>query len=520
ISDDLTGNRPMQMTRPEQKPGMTMTRTEARSDSAGEGSTAAMEKFEQLRQRAVIQNKDGQDYVFHELRARLAQLKSKGQIDPDWEVIPTQAGSPADKIGADYLLINTRTEDVHMLDATSNSEKFDNPREHNVPVLREGGLIYFEPKWFDQLGHLKTDTDEPFEIQSGVRNFRADLNAQLRELANTESPFKLGEMPLPQITVADPVQAKAQIDQYLDWVKRNVDEPNVDDYIATVRKASKHLDITMRTTSEPQFNERVGRETDRAVLTWAINKLMGREPVDAASKAKSDVYFHAKSGHIVMRAEDGSNVDAGPVGPILQASRSHLLSTDALEEMVKPKQLEQIRAKYPKMTDQQIRNQLANIITNGANEIASGGRLGNGRPKIIDQVVNRLQGQPEDVLMGRVVAKPAAKPVDQPAAPPAVPKNVQLVADYVGNVWRQEGFTPLTADGHPDPLDVELVLDQMIQDPARSALKPGLEALLEAFQKQSPVAIMAIENALRTDGIVANRPGPTSTSGQSGPAPR
>jgi hypothetical protein len=58
-------------------------------------------------ERVISRGHDHQDFVQNQLRNTLTTLQKQGKVGNEWEVYPTKAGSPADKIGADYILVNT-----------------------------------------------------------------------------------------------------------------------------------------------------------------------------------------------------------------------------------------------------------------------------------------------------------------------------------------------------------------------------------------------------------------------------
>src|SRR5262249_12214859 len=141
------------------------------------------------------------------------KMKAEGKIGPDWEIFPTAVHSPADKAGADFLLVNKKTGEFHILDATSNPDKLTDPTSKNVASIRQKGIIHFDRTWFDRMGGLRVD-DLDAAISSGASGFEKRLSQQLEELTQQASPFKLGETPFPDFRTSDPSATGRQIDEF------------------------------------------------------------------------------------------------------------------------------------------------------------------------------------------------------------------------------------------------------------------------------------------------------------------
>ena len=109
-----------------------------------------------------------------------------------WEALPAQTGSTLDMIGGDVLLVNRRTGQMELIDASS--RRLDpttgaplsssESQKANVPLLREQGVIDALPRWFDLSGKVEFDQDSP-EQSRRVKEFAEDFSHRIKELTRT-----------------------------------------------------------------------------------------------------------------------------------------------------------------------------------------------------------------------------------------------------------------------------------------------------------------------------------------------
>ncbi len=471
-------------------------------DGAGGSTTpdlvrAKIEEIASLESR-INRNQDHQDFVQNHMRALMNTLKSQGKVDKEWNVYPTEAGSPSDAIGADYVLINGKTGEFHMLDATSNDSKYSKPDDHNVALMREPGLIYYEKPWFDEMGKLRTDPTEEAPIRDKVNQFQSDLAAQLIDLTHTPSLLNLGEAPLPSVIKLEDQSAKqAQINSFISWLEHkatsapeDLDAHQFEDFANTLKRgAGKHADKTAATQFSPEFNQRVEKAAEKVVASLAVAAELGRavEP-NHAGTSNSDIR-HFQQENRVNLERDGIIYQSKDMGPVLTEARGRLLKNDVLEQAISKGQMKELRAKYPTLTDERIIAKVSNRIVNLSNEIRTGGLLANGRRPMVEAVVNRLRSSTPANLLGEEASVP------QVAKPEKIPNNIRVRAEKFADVWKQENLpehkpgTPLDADY------VELVFDALMEGktgPERTAL----ESMYENFKQDDPITRRAVEEAL------------------------
>ncbi len=481
---------------------MTMMMMMEGKDGAGGSTTpdvvrAKVEEIAQHENR-INRNCDHQDYMQNHMRGVINGLKAEGKIAKEWNVYPTEAGSPADAIGADFVLLNSKTGEFHMLDATSNDSKYSKPADHNVALMREPGLIYYEKPWFDEMGKLRVDRSEDAPIRDKVAQFQRDLKAQLIDLTHTTSLLNLGEAPLPSvIKLEDPTAKQAQINSFISWLQGKaanspeaLDAHQFEDFANTLKRgAGKHADKTAATQFSPELNQRVEKAAEKVVTSLAVATELGRamEPNNSGAP-KSDIRHFQQENRINLE-RDGIIYQSKDMERVLVEARGRLLKTDVLEQAISKGQMKDLRAKYPNLTDEKIVAKVSNRIVNLSNEISSGGLLPNGRRPMVEEVVNRLRGNTPGNLLGEEV------PMPQVAKPAKIPNNIKVAASKFAELWKQENFPEHTPGVPLDADYVELAFDALMEgkpEAERSALK----AMHEAYKQDDPIARRAIEEAL------------------------
>ncbi len=483
------------------RPTTTMMMMEGKEGAGGSTTPdvvrAKVEEIASLESR-INRNQDHQDYVQNHMRALMNTLKAKGTVGKEWDVYPTEAGSPADAIGADYVLVNSKTGEFHMLDATSNDSKYSTPQEHNVALMREPGLIYYEKPWFDEMGKLRTDQSEEAPIRDKVEQFQRDLTAQLIDLTHTPSLLNLGEAPLPSvIKLEDQTAKQAQINSFISWLQGKADNApealdahQFEDFANTLKRgAGKHADKTAATQFSPELNQRVEKAAEKVVTSLAVAAELGRtmEPNNSGTP-KSDIRHFQQENRINLE-RDGIIYQSKDMERVLVEARGRLLKTDVLEQAISKGQMKDLRAKYPNLTDEKIIARVSNRIVNLSNEISSGGLLPNGRRPMVEEVVNRLRGNTPGNLLGEEV------PVPQVAKPAKIPNNIKVAASKFAEVWKQENFPEHTPGVQLDADYVELVFDALMEGKPE-AERSALEAMHKAYKQDDPIARRAIEEAL------------------------
>ncbi len=246
-----------------------------------------------------------------------------------WEALPAQTGSTLDMIGGDVLLVNRRTGQMELIDASS--RRLDpttgaplsssESQKANVPLLREQGVIDALPRWFDLSGKVEFDQDSP-EQSRRVKEFAEDFSHRIKELTRSDShgPFNLRDFPLPSPTVSRDKEATSrEIKAVVDWSQKNAD--------LSWRSGERNLSANYREfgrvieTGALAFSSRVQSTS----LTDAVGKLAERIILEDAAKA---IYPVAKSGSeslpsIAHRqvSQEGTVVQVKPDGALVVSLR-------------------------------------------------------------------------------------------------------------------------------------------------------------------------------------------------------
>lgn len=480
----------------------TVMKMEGKEGAGGGGMTpdVVRAKVEEIAnsERRINRNQDHQDYVQNHMRSMLNSLKAQGKIERDWEVYPTEAGSPADAIGADYVLVNRRTGEFHMLDATSNDAKFSKPLDHNVSEMREQGLIYYEKPWFDAMGKLRTDPTEPAEIRDGVAQFQRGLRDQLIGLTHSPSLLNFAEAPFPSVLkLEDATSKQTEINNFISWLDGKaksapevVDANLFEDFSRTLKRgAGRHADKTAATQFSPELNQRVERAAEKVIVSIAVSAELGR-PMESSRSgaAKSDIR-HFQQENRVNLERDGVIYQSKDMEGVLMEARGRMLRTDQLEQSISKGQMKELRTKYPNLTDERIVAKVISRIVNLSNEISTGGLLPDGRRPMVDEVVNRLRGNTAGNLLGEEVSVP------QGPKPEKIPSSVRARASKFAEVWKEEKLPEPTPGTKPDADYVDLVFDALIEGKTGQE-RTALEAMYEAYKQDDPITRRAIEEAL------------------------
>lgn len=380
----------------------------------------------------------------------LKRLKDSGQISGSWDIFPSEPGSAADKIGADYLLVNKETGDVHFLDATRN------PNKDNVYRLRQDGVILYENSHFEKgSGFVKITGkgETPTEFELAAKDFRADIESQIKYLTTQEAAFNLKTTPIPDV-VADKspqsaVKTKEQVDRFLDWAReeaRRTGDPHGDfrDMITTLEKgASQFTTFQAREVKTPEFDRAVRNRTSREIARYLAAQVSQNQRytprLEEKSGGESDVRVHEQQ----MKFTEGDtiHVTSSPMDQIyseqigkFKREPIKLITTLSKQEIIalnpnlfgKPpfegKSADKLRAEIEKSYTENPRGPVGKVVErltgalyDKSGVIINGGAEGTG-PRVLEQtIVGGLRGQKADNILER---KAPAKP-EKPVTPPA-----------------------------------------------------------------------------------------------------
>lgn len=363
------------------------------------------------------------------------------EIGPDWKLFPSKPHSPADKVGADFLLVNTKTGEFHFVDATTNPDK------RNVFDLRARGVVLIDNALFDQFGALKEDDNNP-EKREAAKELRESVTQQMREMIKQGSVFKLGKdgTPMPSLEVKSDEQTKIEIDRLGSWATgKSKTEPTLADKFRqmgeVVMRSFRQTEFKQAEVKSPALAESVRRTAEQEVAKYALAKFKKEQYQGTAPPRdgnKSDIYtIKGDDVPVKMRAKDGSLLDGGSLISHISEARSSLLDHKKMLSMLSNKELQLIgvdlkpfkdaQGKELKGADRQAAldkawadrtlqpklkaaaEKLTSILMQPEvrGMIENGGRVGNGPPLIAESVMSKLKARTEDSNLGRAAQAPA-----------------------------------------------------------------------------------------------------------------
>lgn len=275
----------------------------------------------------------------------LSKLKAEGRISSSWEVYPTETLSPLDKVGGDFLLVNTKTGELHFLDATSNSEKM------NVFKLRADGVIFAENKWFDQSGAPKID-DSNQEVAKSARDFIPMLRDKLIGLIEKGTPFQLGEgaPPLPSLAKATDAEAEVQQRKLVTWARQQGEKSKSDQHkllwkdMADVieRGATKYSSLAAKRLPSDYLRTLVEQTATVELVNFALARLDGSSPKKEAKEGTSNVSTF--KDEIQFRKSEDTTLTGGSLQGAITKARANLMDDLVIARILKNDQLKELGA--------------------------------------------------------------------------------------------------------------------------------------------------------------------------------
>lgn len=258
----------------------------------------------------------------------LPHLKQENKISQDWQIYPSEAGSPLDRAGADYILVNSKTGDVHFLDATSNSDK------RNVFKIREEGVIHIDNEIFDVSGALKVD-DFDADIASRARDFKPELERQILSLVQSPAALRLAAdgPPLPSLTRTSDADATRQLNALIDWAEQKAkltdqeaDKALYRDMAATLSRARNYSNMKATEHASPTLKEQMDNAARGELLRYAVSRIKnGSYGKNTQSAPAADVQLH-KDGRIVLKTNEGAYHHGGALAESIEGARRLLLA--------------------------------------------------------------------------------------------------------------------------------------------------------------------------------------------------
>ncbi|MBI5174862.1 MAG: hypothetical protein HY986_18390 [Candidatus Melainabacteria bacterium] len=316
----------------------------------------------------ILANEDGM----------LAKLQKEGKIDKDWEIYPTAPQAPLDKVGADYLLVNRKTGEFHILDATSNNEK------KSVFKLREDGVIYVNKQFLDTDGSplvKATRNQEVKPTRSELANldlqqrinllndqslppteraalFLDMLEAKLVKMTSTPSHLKIGTdgPPLPSLKIKSDEDTAKQVSELVSWAKERAARSNnenekglFNDMAAKLAGAETHSELKARELPAPKLAQNLERVIEEELVAYALARATRVSTKPAAGKDKSDIRVF--DGNIKLQTEDGNLHDGGSVARALAKQTNTLSDPAAIASRLTDTQLKALGVKPERVND-------------------------------------------------------------------------------------------------------------------------------------------------------------------------
>jgi hypothetical protein len=372
-------------------------------------------------------------------------LKQEGLDKAGWEAYPVAMNSPLDKIGADIVLVNSKTGALVFMDPTSRrlnaktgelASAADNGKT-NVPAIREPGVVDALPRWFDRgTGQLDVHQEDP-AMTDRVKDFATDFRTQLHNLTSQPAPFNLKDFPLPYYgPLKDPAVQVGQIQTVIDWTGKKAAETArqgdgqgaamLRDFGNNIKGA---LNFSKRTESAP-LHDAVERSVNRVIADEALRRaypaLAPAATVDRPSRLLEDGsgIKADKSGTLVLNLKNPGKpgeedvVTAGSLPDAFQKATGYWAGAQYDQ-----KRQAEFKALLPKQAQKEIDaghikiEKILAEIGNDRNSFAGGGS-GMDKP-LISRVVTRLANQKADGLRRLIngAASEVTDPVKKEPAP-------------------------------------------------------------------------------------------------------
>ncbi|MEZ4535718.1 MAG: FHA domain-containing protein [Cyanobacteriota/Melainabacteria group bacterium] len=330
-----------------------------------------------------------QSLVLDHMEHRLKQLQDQGKIGPEWVVMPTEYHSAADMAGADGLLVNTKTGEVHIIDPTGNLQKSQNGRANNVAAMNEQGVVYGPRPIFDQSGTLRYDADptetvridgEEVSLKDQVDRFKADVDSTLLNLTESSSPLTLSDFSgsIRNQPVAEPARLLRDFETML---RERASDPEYADFRqGLIGFADNIRDGALN------YASRVGREVppteplkeyldnyaEKVMLDHALADLKVKDlNVPSNPERSADVrVIKGQDGDASLKLEheNGSIYNIDSINTMLKSAQIRMTNETGLKAMLLSKpfsgKMKALRAKYPNLDDDQIVRKVRDAINN------------------------------------------------------------------------------------------------------------------------------------------------------------
>lgn len=470
---------------------------------------------EVMRQRVRdgIGGKPGEAYqedIYKVMVGRLQKLQAEKKVSPDWQIEPGIIGGAADNAKADFVMVNKRTGEVHILDATSNEVKINNENNQLSPI-RERGIIPFDPKAFDVMAAA---SDVRGDL--ALTNLQNKVDEVLQNLDKTPSSLVIGDTPFP------PTHTKGSVDKQIEdlkklktWLEKQPDS-DLKAYAREVQGGITYLENQAKTKlSTTVMNENLAEIADRVNMRLALKKVRDQYTPPAmknqiqqpakAPETKTDVHVRGKNEASVK--DGGSNYQIDPEKVMKDSvnrltRKEQLLSKDDLDKLRK---LPGLKGKSDADLNKLVREQL---YENGR---MAGNRIGENKHMIlVDDLVQTLrntdtaritQAKPAvtDAALAQTGKKAGLDPVAKIATDAGLkPQEMdKLIADSK-SVWDAFELPKKIEDAQSKEVKdfFEIVIDE--KGAAWSqAQKALMEKLKAAYESGDPAAASFLARVLK-----------------------
>ncbi|MDZ4835364.1 MAG: hypothetical protein SGJ27_16425 [Candidatus Melainabacteria bacterium] len=434
-----------------------------------------------IRQGVKFRADVGQENVYNLLASPqpehgiLAKLKAEGRIGVEWDVFPTEPSSPADRVGADFLLVNRKTGEFHFLDATKN------PNKSNVFRMRQDGVILYQSEYFERGSGLierAAPGEQPTDREAKAGAFKESLESQIYELTRKPADFNLKETPMPDVKATSEEISRAQVDKLISWAdakskqfgETSSTEPFADMAKVLRKGVQEYQKLLAVKAPSPEFEKSVRQKTQKEIARFVAAKASSQTPAsrtdftpnkntsitprnDTLELVDGERIHTTETPMSKMYEQEFKKLMDDPIQLIKQLSKDEILALDRIfqTDQFKGKGTEKLKAEIeaaykadPRGPVGRVVEKLRSKLFENKSLIFIGGKEGNG-PKVIEKnVIESLRTSTSDNLLGRQQPEKIKAPKAAPGEVLAkqVPKASLELREVAGLLENKLGSTP------------------------------------------------------------------------------
>lgn len=442
---------------------------------------------------ANIEKVQHQVFFYRTVQSALVELKADGLIDRHWQIYPSQYESPADKAGADYILLNRANGSLYFLDPSSNRQKTEGEVDKNVFSLRQQGVIHYEKFWYDEGGSLKSDDPR---LGDDIKSFRQELKDRLQFLAQAKAEFNLlsNQFPLPSLTVKTGAETRAELESLVRWAEvqaasgTSAERALFGEMALVISRAYRHTDKVERTQTSDLFAARVEKSIQKVLLDYYI---FGKDSLRNSSSHPTVTPIRSPANSIVFDGADGVVYKAGESQELFSKAWQNLINGRGLAQSLTNQQLKEWGVDISRFKGLSAENralelsklysedsefgkradELGRRIHADRTMIERGGSLGNSQPIFLQALRDRLSVFSQDALLGKNPNNEVKE------APPKFSEQIlREIVDYTGGSPREaKDRSVITA--------LELMIEEKRSEQAESRVAQEELRQLEALFK-------------------------------------